>query len=104
MALERALHVAAEALFDVGHHVLAGRGKGVPTTYREVVPALVREGVLPPDLGTRLDGFAGLRNILVHDYADVDVERLWSILDAHLPDLEAVELALARLPELTQRS
>ncbi len=29
-ALERALHVAAEALFDIGHHVLAGRGHPVP--------------------------------------------------------------------------
>jgi uncharacterized protein YutE (UPF0331/DUF86 family) len=103
LALERALHVAAEALFDIGHHVLAGRGRAIPATYREIVPALVQEGVLPADLGVRLEGLAGLRNILVHDYVAVDTARLWEAVDARLPDLEAVEAALARLPELGPR-
>jgi uncharacterized protein YutE (UPF0331/DUF86 family) len=103
LALERALHVAAEALFDVGHHVLAGRGRPIPPTYREIVPALVNEGVLPAELGARLDGLAGLRNILVHDYVDVDIARLWQVVDERLSDLESVEQALARLPELGAR-
>lgn len=30
LAAERALHVAAEAIFDIGHHVLAGRGLPIP--------------------------------------------------------------------------
>lgn len=34
LAAERALHVAAEAIFDIGHHVLAGRGLPIPATYR----------------------------------------------------------------------
>ena len=67
LAAERALHVSAEAVFDIGHHVLAGRGLRVPATYREVIPALVAAGVLEASLGKRLDGMAGMRNILVHD-------------------------------------
>ncbi|HEY6882308.1 MAG TPA: HepT-like ribonuclease domain-containing protein [Polyangiales bacterium] len=32
LAAERALQVAAEVLFDIGHHVLAGRGARVPSS------------------------------------------------------------------------
>lgn len=104
LGAERALHVAAEALFDIGHHVLAGRGHPVPAVYRDVVPALVAHGILPPELGPRLDGMAGMRNLLVHDYARVDTELLWRVVDDHLADLRAAHAALAALPELAQPS
>jgi uncharacterized protein YutE (UPF0331/DUF86 family) len=100
MAAERGIHVAAEAIFDIGHHVLAGRGLAVPAAYRDIVPALVTAGVLEHALATRLTGMAGLRNILVHDYVAVDESRVWQVLDDHLEDLRAVHQALGQLPEL----
>lgn len=103
LAAERALQVAVEAIIDVGHHVLAGRGLPVPGTYREVVPAMASAGILEPSLAARLDGMAGLRNILVHDYVDVDPARVWLVIERHTPDLWAVHGALASIPELTQR-
>ena len=100
LALERALHIAAEAIFDIGHHILAGRGLDVPATYREVLPALARAGVIDPALLVRLEGLAGLRNILVHDYAVVESPRLWQLLDERLGDLHAIYAALAAIPEV----
>ena len=76
LASERALHVAVEAVLDIGHHVLAGRGLPIPGTYREVVPALVAGGVFAAALASRLEGMAGMRNILVHDYVDVDAKQV----------------------------
>ena len=99
LALERALHVAAEALFDIGHHLLAGRGFAVPATYREVLPALVLAGIVDAALAARLDGLAGLRNILVHDYVGVDSTRLWRLLDDRLDDLRLAHATLASIPE-----
>ena len=100
LALERALHVAAESVFDIGHHVLAGRGLAVPATYREVLPALARAGIIDTALLDRLEGLAGLRNILVHDYAAVESPRLWQLLDDRLGDLRAIYAALAAIPEV----
>jgi uncharacterized protein YutE (UPF0331/DUF86 family) len=100
LAAERAMQVAIEAVFDIGHHLLAGRGRPIPATYREVIPALVADGVVAPELGSRLGGMAGFRNILVHDYADVLPDLLWSAIDDHLEDLRAVHQALASIPEL----
>lgn len=31
---------------------------------------------------------AGFRNVLVHDYLGVDIERVWNILEKDLPDLK----------------
>ena len=100
LALERALQIAAEAIFDIGHHILAGRGLDVPATYREVLPALVRAGVIDTALLGRLEGLAGLRNILVHDYVVVELPRLWQLLDERLEDLRAIHAAFAAIPEI----
>lgn len=104
LAAERALHVAIEAVLDVGHHLLAGRGHPIPATYREVVPALVLHGILATELGARLEGMAGMRNILVHDYVHVDPTQVWAVVDQKLGDLEDVHAAFAALPELGRRA
>lgn len=33
-------------------------------------------------------GIAGFRNVLVHDYLGVDIQRVWTIIEADLPDLK----------------
>ena len=100
LALERALQIAAEAVFDIGHHILAGRGLDVPATYREVLPALARAGGIDTALLARLEGLAGLRNILVHDYVVVESPRLWQLLDERHGDLQAIHTAFAAIPEI----
>jgi uncharacterized protein YutE (UPF0331/DUF86 family) len=100
LALERALQIAAEAIFDIGHHILAGRGLNVPATYREVLPAIARAGVIDTTLLGRLEGLAGLRNILVHDYVAVELPRLWQLLDERHEDLQAIHAAFAAIPEI----
>lgn len=35
-------------------------------------------------------GISGFRNILVHDYLGVDIDRVWSILERQLPGLKRV--------------
>jgi uncharacterized protein YutE (UPF0331/DUF86 family) len=100
LAAERALQVAAEVLFDIGHHLLAGRGARVPAHYRDVLPALAAVQVLPAEVAQRLDGLAGLRNIIVHDYVQVDATILFRLIDERLDDLHQALAALLSLPEL----
>jgi len=44
--------------------------------YAEIIDILGEEGVLPKRFAARIRGMAGLRNILVHDYLDVDPAEL----------------------------
>lgn len=75
-AFERFLQLACEACLDAGEMLIAEEGLPKPGTYREVVTTLVEEGALDKDLGATLEEAAGLRNVLVHDYAEIDVEQL----------------------------
>ena len=99
-ALERALHLAADKIFDIGHHVLGGRRLAVPAQYRDVLPALAAAGVVGREHAARAEGLAGLRNLIVHDYADLDPERLWQLAETRLEDLHALHGELSLLPEL----
>lgn len=66
-----------------------------PTTARATFLSLATHGVIPLDLAQRLGGAAALRNLLVHDYAEVDVVRLAAVVRSDLGDLRALAAAAA---------
>ena len=87
-AVERGLQVAAEALFDAGAHVLAAEFQEAVDEYRQIPTRLLARGVLSVATAERLKGLAGFRNVLVHEYADIDPHRLVAGLD-RLGDFDA---------------
>lgn len=93
-AVERGLQVAAETLFDVGNHLLSSAFDDAANEYRQVPVRLAAHGVLSAETAAALRGLAGFRNVLVHDYARVDLDRVLAGLDrlgdfdAFLADLE----------------
>ncbi len=93
---ERWLHLAAESCLDLAHHLIAERGWRTPDTYHDAFVVLREEGVLDEGLAQRMAAWAGLRNVLVHLYLDVDHARLWAILQEDLDDVEAFAAAAAR--------
>jgi uncharacterized protein YutE (UPF0331/DUF86 family) len=94
-AVEHGLHLAAEALFDTGSHLLAGEFQEAPDEYRDIPPRLGARGVLSSATAARLESLAGFRNVLVHVYATVDVRRVHAGLgrlddfDAFVGDVES---------------
>jgi uncharacterized protein YutE (UPF0331/DUF86 family) len=84
-ALERGLQLGAEALLDVGNHVLSAAFGTAATGYEDIVRQLGRRGVIDPELATRLRGLGGFRNILVHAYLDLDSGQLFERL-RHAPE------------------
>lgn len=87
-AVEHGLQLAAEGLFDVGSHILAGEFQESVDEYREIPGRLRARGVLSDATVTRLEGLAGFRNVLVHEYAAVDLRRVHAGLD-RLDDFDA---------------
>jgi uncharacterized protein YutE (UPF0331/DUF86 family) len=94
---ERYLHLAVECMIDVGNHILADRSTPVPETYREVFSGLAEQGVLTTELASRLQGWAGFRNILVHLYLDIDHTLTWKVIQNDLDDLRDFRAAVADL-------
>lgn len=77
LTTERLLHLISESMIDIGNHIIAKQQLGKPESYSEIFTILVKKDVIDKELGDKLVIFAGLRNILVHDYLGLDRERLY---------------------------
>jgi len=85
LAAQHAIQLSIQICIDIAAHLIAEIGPKMPTDYRGVFEALRPQG-LEEDLATRLANAAGMRNVLVHGYLEVDDEVVWGAL-SHLDDL-----------------
>lgn len=74
--IERGLIAAANLVFDVADHILGGQFGMYPETYEDSLHLLKERGVISDRLYQSLKGLGGFRNILVHEYLEVDVAEL----------------------------
>jgi uncharacterized protein YutE (UPF0331/DUF86 family) len=76
---------AIEACVDVAQHICATQGWGPPADNGDAVRLLGKHGVLATELAVSMRKAVGFRNVLVHDYIEVDdaivVDRLTSLDD-----------------------
>ena len=72
--VERSIQIIAQAVLDVAGHIVANKGWITPASYRELVMALAQNLIFERELANRLADLIGMRNILVHDYMEVDAE------------------------------
>jgi len=79
-AVERYLHLAVEALIDVGMRLCSLLRLRKPETYRDIARILRESGILGEEDSKRFELWIGFRNILVHGYAYLDAERLLQAL------------------------
>jgi uncharacterized protein YutE (UPF0331/DUF86 family) len=95
LAAQHGLQLAIQTCIDIGAHLIAEQNLQMPADYRGVFEALAPLG-LDADLATRLGRAAGMRNILVHDYLDLDDRLVWDAL-GNLDDLRAFAAFAASL-------
>jgi uncharacterized protein YutE (UPF0331/DUF86 family) len=91
----RHAQLAAQACADVALHIVAATGTAAPDTYADAVLALAATDVVSRPLAARLAGAVRLRNILVHNYLDVDHGRLFDEL-AWIEEAAAFGVAIER--------
>ena len=87
-AAERGFQVAIQSALDIGAILLSEAGTDIPTEYRDIFPKLTEIGVLPESLSTRLVAMAKFRNVLVHLYLEIEVERLYQYIQHNLEDFD----------------
>jgi uncharacterized protein YutE (UPF0331/DUF86 family) len=94
---ERYLQLAIQALLDISNHIVADMNLNLPADSKELFDLLVRHRVLPVQLSRRLAPMAGFRNILVHEYLEIDRHRVYRALKDDLGDFEQFIKAVSRL-------
>lgn len=95
-AAERFLQLAIETLMDMGNHVIAELQLGAVDHYRDIPALLAEHGYLDETLRQKWIRMIGFRNILVHDYLDVDRQIVHTVLRENVEDLEALRRVFAQ--------
>lgn len=65
---------AIQIVIDVAVSACVGLGLGSPPSYGDAFRRLAEHGIVDDALAARLGRAAGFRNIVVHAYADLDLE------------------------------
>jgi uncharacterized protein YutE (UPF0331/DUF86 family) len=81
------LFVALQETIALATHWLADEGLMVPSTYGDVFTTLAERGVIDRGLGERLRAAAGLRNLVAHQYGELDFARVHAVARNELEDL-----------------
>lgn len=98
-AVERWLQLCIEACIDMAYHIVADGGWTPPDTARGAFGTLAAHDIIPAELADRLGKSAAMRNVLVHDYVAVDLERIALAVREDLDDLRAFGAVAAKLIE-----
>ena len=95
-ALERYLQLSAEASIDIGEIIISEKKLRTPMSHREVFDILGDERIISALLAKNFSEIAGFRNILVHDYVEIDVNKMYEYLQNDLSDFDKFIKAIAK--------
>ena len=83
------LQRACEQSIDLANHLVKILKIGVPQSSKSSFEILVENKIIDADLGQKLMRMVGFRNIAIHQYSDLDLKVVKSIIEKHLPDFQA---------------
>ena len=79
-ATERFFQMAIESVIDICSMIISHEDLDRPDEYRKTITLLADAGILDEKFAENFSQIAGFRNILVHQYADVDLDILYQFL------------------------
>ncbi len=86
-AAKHALQESIEACLDVANHIIAVSGFRRPETHADMPQVLFENGIIAGNLKKRLTNMSRFRNLLVHQYGDIDNKEIYRILQEDLGDI-----------------
>ncbi len=89
---ERHLHILLESILDLAAFIAARRGLARGPTYRDIVRSLIESRIIPSSFEKLALSIPGMRNILVHGYAEIRHDIVY----------ETIRVELDRLAQLLQ--
>lgn len=84
--VERTLQIMIELCIDIAGHIISDRRLRVPVSYADTFKSLAEAGLITPQISDIMERMAKFRNVVVHQYENVDTEIVIKILRKHLDD------------------
>lgn len=87
------------SVYIVAHWLAEHSEPAAPKTMEKAFEALANFGAIEPELAVRMQNLAGLRNLIIHNYDDVNWEIVFAICQYHLGDFRAFAKVFSDLIE-----
>lgn len=81
------LQRACEQVIDLANHTIKMKKLGLPKESKESFRLLADNHIIPRALSVGLQKMVGFRNVLVHEYQELDMKLLIEVIDKRLDDL-----------------
>ncbi len=88
-AIAANLQRAAEQAIDLANHIIRKKKLGLPKESKESFAVLASAGVIQQELARKLQGMVGFRNVMVHQYQELDIKIMIDVIEHRLDDLIA---------------
>jgi len=90
--------MAVQNCIDIAAHIISEEGFGVPGSTTEMLYVLKENGYLDSDLTRKMVKAVGFRNLIVHEYARIELERVFEIAQNDINDLnDYLKLIITKL-------
>lgn len=94
--VERRLQLSIQVCMDIAGYLIAQLGLRSPAEPENVFAVLGQESILPRELAKRMAGMVRFRNILVHDYLEIDSYIVHTSLAGELDDFAQFAQVIAQ--------
>jgi uncharacterized protein YutE (UPF0331/DUF86 family) len=88
---ERLLQLSIECIIDVCKMLVSGLKLGLPSDENDLFDKLNAKRIISKEMAKTLRQMRGFRNILIHEYAAVDDELVYSYVKTNIKDFEEFE-------------
>ena len=81
------LERACEQAFDMGQRVIRNKQLGLAKEYRDIFMILNKHHIIEKKLSDDLQRMVGFRNLAIHEYTSLDIEKLKYIIEHRVEQL-----------------
>ena len=82
------LQMAVQNCIDIAAHIVSEEGYGVPGSSNEMFYMLEENHLIDSPLTEKMVKAVGLRNLIVHEYAKIDLDQIFHVVQKEISDLE----------------
>jgi uncharacterized protein YutE (UPF0331/DUF86 family) len=81
------IQMAVQNCIDIAAHIISDEGFGVPGSTNEMFYLLEENGYLDNEITEKMVKAVGLRNLVVHEYSKIDLDRIFEVAQKDITDL-----------------
>ena len=97
------IQLAVQSCIDIAAHIISDEDLGIPGSTNEMFYTLEENGYLTRDITEKMVRAVGFRNLIVHEYVNLKLDRVYEISKKDINDLEIFQIGRASCRERVWR-